>query len=238
MPTNQIERAAIKLWKLVDAALAHCTRVLLTGPPATGKSYAAMRAALGDRTCYRLPLTEETPAAELRGFYVPRGNVFEWSDGPAIRSWREGARLVIDEIDRASGDALTFLYALADDPESARLTLPSGETVTPARGFQLVATTNQSPSAIPEALRSRFAVTIACDYPHPDAFTGIPAKLQALARDTSAQADPDSRIDLRTWREFARLCTLLPEADAGAICFGARYAEINTAIALAGKIGK
>ena len=98
---------------------------------------------------YNVYMTEETPAAELRGHFIPRGTSWEWMHGPAIRAWMEGSRLVINEINAASGDALDFLLAVLDDKSMAGITLPNGESVKPHPGFNCVATMNGQPEDLP-----------------------------------------------------------------------------------------
>lgn len=192
-------------WSIVGGVIAHSRTTLLYGPPGTGKSHAAHQADVGGRKLYSITLTQDTPAAELRGHYVPNGDRFVWQDGPAISAWREGARLVINEIDHAGGDCLSFLLALLDNPATAMLTLPTGETVRPADGFQCVATMNGQPDeSLPPALRDRFPVCIQIEEAHPDAIASLPADLQAAARGTVA-ASGDRRITLRAWLAFAGL---------------------------------
>src|SRR4051794_2398115 len=99
---------ATDCWTLTSKVLTVCNRLLLYGPPGCGKTYAATRLGLReDQTVASCTLTPETPAAEIRGFFVPRGNDgFVWQDGPATAAWRSGGRLVLNEIDRGSGDLL------------------------------------------------------------------------------------------------------------------------------------
>lgn len=158
-----------KEWDDINLACKHAKRILLWGPPGTGKSFLGCNVKKED--LYRLYITMDTPAAEVRGHYLPNDNGgFTWHDGPGIAAWRNGGRLVIDEIDSASGDTLTLLMGLLDDPESAKLTLPTNETIYPKAGFSVVATTNQLPSVIPEALLDRFDVIMHVTKPSPEAF--------------------------------------------------------------------
>lgn len=171
--TEVLKKATLvaeKEWNDIIIACKHARRVLLFGPPGTGKSY--IGTAVDNKALLsRLYLTMDTPAAEVRGHYLPNENgSFSWHDGPGVHAWRQGGRLVIDEIDAASGDTLTLLLALLDDPESAQLTLPTNETIRPKDGFSCVATTNQLPSVLPEALLDRFDVVIHVPKPSPFAF--------------------------------------------------------------------
>jgi len=168
--------SATERWEDIDVAISNGQRTLLWGPPGTGKSYAGITNLTGpalDQGVNRLYITMDTPSAEIRGHYVPtEGGGFQWHDGPATNAWRTGSRLAIEEIDAASGDCLTLLLGFLDDPESAVLTLPSNETIRPARGFSAVATTNQMPQVMPPALLDRFDAVLHVDRPNPRAFAG------------------------------------------------------------------
>ena len=95
----RVSRSLYEDWKFVDEVLAcRAARTLyLWGAPGTGKTYSACRTGLFDREVYSITLTPETPAAELRGFWMPRGTEFVWMDGVFIEAMRKGARIVINE---------------------------------------------------------------------------------------------------------------------------------------------
>lgn len=222
MPTKKTKTN----WAMIDKVLTIVPSALLWGPPGTGKTYAAITA--GDpEEVYTVTLTEETPAAELRGHYVPTGKEFKWMDGPAIAAWRIGARLVINEIDRGSGDALSFLYAICDDRHFARLTLPTGETVRPAEGFQVIATTNSPPTILPEALHDRFPVTLHVADVAPGAIEALSADLRSLA-----QVEQDGRVSTRRWRAFDTLREHVGEDDAAEAIFGHGSTNVLQALKL------
>lgn len=221
-------------WKDVESVLDANVNCILYGPPGTGKTRAG-----ASQDHYSITLTLETPAAELRGHFVPKGNEFLWHDGPALRAWREGKRLVLNEIDQASGDALTFLHALLDDPEVARLTLPTGETVTPAPGFHAVATTNalDLPMVIPEALLDRFAVRVLVDEHHPDALNALGnTGLAELVR-KSVNKPPKQKVSLRQVMAFNNLKQHVPAEVAAKVVFGAS-ADAATLAAVLKVVGK
>lgn len=165
---NDAIKKAESVWADIEMACRASNRVLLWGPPGTGKSFVGTTT---KNDLFRLYLTLDTPGSEIRGHYLPsETGGFLWHDGPATRAWRTGGRLVIDEIDAASGDSLTLLLGYLDDPASSKMTLPTNETITPAEGFSCVATTNQMPSSLPDALLDRFEVVIQATMPNPAAF--------------------------------------------------------------------
>lgn len=198
--------------------------VLLYGPPGTGKSYAAQGGEPAGGV-FNVTITPDTPAAELRGHYHPRGGEFVWQDGPAVRAMREGARLVLNEVDHAGGDVLSFLLAALDSPESCRLCLPSGETVRPAPGFHCVGTMNGHPDDLLPALRDRFALAVEIDEPHPAAIDALPADLQNAARGT-VTAEGADRVTLRSWLAFAAARATCGAEIAAQGAFGSRWRAV------------
>lgn len=220
-------------WDLVETVIGCCRTLLLYGPSGTGKTFAA-HADAGVRKLFSVTLTPDTPAAELRGHYVPVGSEFKWQDGPAIRAWREGGRLVINEIDHAGGDALSFLLNCLDSPETACLTLPTGEMVRPNPGFQAIATMNGNPDQdLPDALRDRFPVRVEIQEAHPAGIACLPQDLQAAAKGSVCAADPSRRVTLRAWLAFASLRNRLgPEVAAKAV-FQGRGNDVLDALKIA-----
>lgn len=222
------------VWDLVAKVLAHSRTTLLYGVPGTGKSFSAHKSALEDRSLFSVTLTPDTPAAELRGHYVPQGNRFVWQDGPALRAWRTGGRLVINEIDHAGGDALSFLLNCLDSPETACLTLPTGEMVMPHPRFQAVATMNGNPEQdLPTALRDRFPVCIEINEAHPQGINGLPQDLQKAAQGTVVATDPARRLTLRAWFAFAALRARIGADAAATAVFASRAKDVLDALRIA-----
>lgn len=227
------------VWDVVEAVIGKTRTLLLYGPPGTGKTYAAHGAATlpgaEDRPIYSVTLTADTPAAELRGHYCPVGGEFQWRDGPVIKAWREGARLVVNEIDHAGTDALSFLLVALDNPETARLTLPTGETVRPAPGFECVATMNGNPQTdLPDALRDRFPAAVEVSEPHPRGIDALPEDLRDAARGTVCATEPERRITLRAWLSYSKLRALAGENAAALVVFGPhRAADILQSLRIA-----
>lgn len=227
-------------WNLISALLSCPTMrtMLIWGPPGIGKSYSAFRHGLNGRQVYKVTLTEDTPAAELRGHYIPHGGEFRWHDGVLTRAMREGARLVLDEVSHASMDVQSLLYCALESPDSARLTLPTGETIRPAPGYQVILTDNADPAAMPAALRDRCDAIVKVSTPHPDAILGMPENIRALAAESASVDDPARRITLRAWESLARLMDGgLDLETAGQAVHGARWEAIGVSLisALAAK---
>ena len=228
-------------WQLVAGAIGNSDRILLYGPPGTGKTFAAATNKIGydvegDPNVYQITMTEDTASANLEGFYKPNSSGgFEWHDGIAIQAWRNGARLVVNEIDHASPDAMTFLHAIMDDKHIAQLTLNNDdkETVRPAKGFTVIATTNADPDSLPMALKDRFPVKIHVDTIHPAALAPFPKSWHQVISDTSLSEDIDIRLSIRSWKEFFDLTRKGVDKEIAAyLIFGARGEELLEAIIL------
>lgn len=222
------------IWNLIERAISEVDRVLLYGPPGTGKTTAATL--VGEPVNpMAVTLTEETPAAELRGHFIPKGGEFMWMDGPGVSAMRHGHRLVLNEIDHCSQDCSTLLHVLLDDRkllDKTGLTLPSGETVRPAPGYKVIATMNGEPGDLTPALRDRF-LCIEVETPHPKAIESLPKDLRPIARDTCKIKDPTRRISLRQWKQYDDLRTKGFSAnEAAKLTFAERADEVRTLVAL------
>jgi MoxR-like ATPase len=230
-------------WDLTELTLgfgrgnAYPGHMLLYGPSGTGKSRQAKTLGLAQgQEVYAVTLTQDMPMSELRGHYViGQDREFRWQHGPCLLAWLNGGRLVIDELEKASGDAQSFLLAVLDDPAVASITLPTGETVRPAPGFSVIATSNaEADEDLEPALRDRFPVTIRIDRPHPGALSALPADVSHAARNSAGVDDPQRRVSVRSWSAFARLRDAFgDEALAAQAVFGARADDVLAALAVA-----
>ena len=226
-------------WQDVDDVLsAGIDRVLLYGPPGTGKTFAGLTFGNVDAGAFRLVCTEDMTSADVTGCWMPSaGDGWQWLDGQAVKAWRgdglKGGRLIVDEVDKASGDVFALLLAMTDSPEPAAWEHPaSGRVERPRDGFSVVMTTNvEDMRELPDALVDRFPVQVRINEPHPLALSRLAHDLRNYA---SRAADlGDRRISLRTFFAFDQLRTRLgDEAKAARIVFGARAEGILDAIAI------
>lgn len=226
---NRMNSQLPDCWKIVEAVLGKVRTAYLHGGPGTGKTHAAVLAT-GRKDVIVTTLTDDTPAAELRGYDVPVDGKFAWRDGPWVKAWKTGALLVINELPRASLDTLSFALAILDNKEVAQATLPSGEVIRPADTFACIATGNEPPDSLPDALRDRFPVSLLIDALHPGALLRLPEGLRGPAAAAVAEEDPARRIGIRSWYEFAHLSEVIAPLVAAQACFGARAEEILDAL--------
>ena len=233
-------------WQDVEQVLASgVDRLILFGPPGTGKTFGGLSLGVPSSTdargvttrhAFRVVCSEDMTTASVTGHLQPNeSGGFSWNDGPMVDAWRVGGRVVLDEIDKASGDVLSELLAMTDSPESASWTNPiTKEILRPAPGFSVVMTTNLERMAdLPTALRDRFPVAVRIDRPHPKALERLSEDLREFAS-ASADADHGRRFSIRAFYEFDRLRGALGQDDAARLVFGDQASSVLDALAIEG----
>lgn len=224
-------------WQDVQDALeAGIDRLILFGPPGTGKTFAGLNYGDVQGGAWRLICTDDMTNADVTGHYIPNGNDWMWRDGAAVKAWSgdglRGGRLVVDEIDKAGGDVFATLLAMTDSPESAKWENPSnGRIQRPLDGFSVVMTTNvEDMRELPEALRDRFPVAIRINQPHPEALARLSADLRPYAL---RMADAgERRISLRSFFAYDKLRLSFGDERAASLIFGTQARSFLDAIAL------
>ena len=207
MNTKKTAIPALTAWEKAEFAIANSSRVLLYGLPGTGKTYFGLTKGLDTSAkAYRLICTEEMTDADLIGGYRQSGNgTWKFREGVGIKAWREGARLVVDEINRMNSDVESRLMALTDTEVSASWqNEETGEVIKPHANFSVVATMNGEPEDLAPAILDRFVVRCEVNTPHQEAIDAMPEYLRGLAKSLT---DPsaDHRYSIRNFVVFEQL---------------------------------
>ena len=236
METNKLPQC----WQDLEDVLNNGTdRVILYGPSGIGKTYAGLTIGNVTAGAFRLVCTEDMTNLDVTGSFMPDGKGgVKWVDGSALKAWQgdgvNGGRLIVDEIDKASGDVYAQLLAMLDSPESASWEHPdTGRTYRPLQGFSAIMTTNvENMGELPTALTDRFPIKIRINEPHPKALERLSPDLRDFA---VAMADAgERRISLRAFIEFDKLRQSLGIERSAQLTFGERAKSILDAIAING----
>jgi len=125
------------------------------------------------REAIRVNISIETDEDDLiGGNTLVDGNVV-YREGPVLTAMKRGAVLILDEVDRGS-NKLMCLQAVLEG--KSYFNKKTGETITPANGFTIIATANTkgrgsddgkfiSAQLLDEAFLERFAITVEQEYP-------------------------------------------------------------------------
>ena len=160
--------------KIIQSKIFYPT--FITGLSGNGKTFSVEQACaqLG-RELIRVNITIETDEDDLIGGFRLVDGATIWHNGPVIEALNRGAVLLLDEIDLASNKILCLQSIL----EGKGIFLKKiGKFVTPAKGFNVIATANTKgkgsddgrfigTNVLNEAFLERFPVTFEQDYPAP-----------------------------------------------------------------------
>ena len=134
----------VLVWQRGLLAGEHHDGLWLTGPMGSGKSSLIRQVAAR----LNLPLIEvnaktRLEVADLVGYRTALGGDVLFQDGPLTRALREGAWLLLDEVDLMEPGELVGLNTVLD---GGPLVIPDngGEVVWPAPGFGLICTANSA----------------------------------------------------------------------------------------------
>jgi hypothetical protein len=214
-------------------------RILLIGPPGTGKSKTSMLLAGSE---YEVTMTEGMSVEDLIGMFQLIDGSTVWVDGPVIKAMREGKNVIVNEIDHHPTEISSLLYALMDD--NPAVLLPTGERVTAAEGYGVIGTSNANVVALPDAILDRCDAVLNAVMPHEGALSMIvdhSERATCFNYFKSMDVTPwrwSRKPTLRTMRAFQRMKPIVG-ADVAAECaFGAAAAEMLSVISTASRTGK
>jgi len=181
----------------------------ISGLSGNGKTFMVEQAcAKLNREFIRVQINPETDEDDLLGGFRLIDGETVFSKGPVLKAMENGAVLLLDEIDRATNKIMCLQGILEGKPVVVKKT---GETISPASGFNVVATANTkgkgsedgrftAASIIDEAFLERFTVSI--DQPFPTLVTE--KKIVIKHMEKFGQADEDFADKLVTWADVIR----------------------------------
>ena len=154
----------------------HFFPLYISGMSGNGKTFMVEQAAAKAKREYiRVQISPETDEDDLiGGFRLIDGETI-FQKGPVIKAMERGAILLIDEIDRATNKIMCLQGVLEGNPVLLKKT---GEVITPAAGFNVIATANtkgrgsddgrySAASIIDDAFLERFVAAIDQPFPNP-----------------------------------------------------------------------
>lgn len=120
-------------------------RLLLTGPPAVGKTSAIEQlAARCNYPVTRFNGNRDITVQDFVGNYEARDGCTVWVDGPLPRAMKEGHILILDEVDHMPAECSSIMHAVLEPNGKLIITSNGGEVVEPSPNFRIVATANTS----------------------------------------------------------------------------------------------
>lgn len=209
------------LWAIAETLMHAGKHTVLWGPPGVGKSYLAQA-----RGGYTVACHDQLQVSDVIGHVWP-GDTWTWKHGPATRAMIEGVPLILNELGRCNAEVREVLLAVCDSRESAKLSLPTGETVAPAPGFVAIATSNTDPDEdLDPALRNRFT-SLRLTHPHPGIIARIAAQSPELAVYVArSYTAGQNQISCRACFDFLDLRKLFDDNVAAQLAFGTRGLDI------------
>ena len=160
------------IMKIVKSEMFYPTYI--SGLSGNGKTFMVEQAcAKAGREFIRVQINPETDEDDLLGGFRLINGETVFCKGPVLKAMENGAVLLLDEIDRATNKIMCLQGVLEGKPVLVKKT---GETIEPAKGFNVIATANTkgkgsedgrftAASIIDEAFLERFTISVDQQFP-------------------------------------------------------------------------
>ena len=183
--------------------------VFVTGLSGNGKTLMIEQVcAQLKRELFRVNITIETDEDDLMGGHTLQNGNITFREGPVIKAMRKGAVLLLDEVDLGSNKLMCLQSVLEG---KGYLIKKTGEWVTPAPGFTILATANTKGQGsedgkfigtqiMNEAMLERFAITMQQEYP------SVAIEKKILSKEMALTGDVDKEFceKLVDWADIIR----------------------------------
>ena len=193
--------------KIVKSEMFYPTYI--SGLSGNGKTFMVEQAcAKAGREFIRVQINPETDEDDLLGGFRLINGETVFCKGPVLKAMENGAVLLLDEIDRATNKIMCLQGILEGKPVLVKKT---GETIEPAKGFNVIATANTkgkgsedgrftAASIIDEAFLERFTISIDQQFPS----LSIEKKIVNKHMDKFGKTDEDFADKLVNWADIIR----------------------------------
>ena len=160
------------IMKIIKSEMFYPTYI--SGLSGNGKTFMVEQAcAKAGREFIRVQINPETDEDDLLGGFRLINGETVFCKGPVLKAMENGAILLLDEIDRATNKIMCLQGVLEGKPVLVKKT---GETIEPAKGFNVIATANTkgkgsedgrftAASIIDEAFLERFTISVDQKFP-------------------------------------------------------------------------
>ena len=193
--------------KIIKSEMFYPTYV--SGLSGNGKTFMVEQAcAKAGREFIRVQINPETDEDDLLGGFRLINGETVFCKGPVLKAMENGAVLLLDEIDRATNKIMCLQGVLEGKPVLVKKT---GETIEPAKGFNVIATANTkgkgsddgrftAASIIDEAFLERFTISVDQQFPS----ASIEKKILQKHMDKFDCKDDEFVDRLVTWADIIR----------------------------------
>ena len=183
--------------------------VYISGLSGNGKTFMVEQAAAKlNREFIRVQINPETDEDDLIGGFRLINGETVFSKGPVLKAMENGAILLLDEIDRATNKIMCLQGILEGKPVLVKKT---GETISPAPGFNVIATANTkgkgsedgrftAASIIDDAFLERFTVAVDQQFPS----VSVEKKIVLNHMKKFEAVDESFAENLVTWADIIR----------------------------------